>query len=152
MANALQLLNENHQNRVLSVIGQVDERLAEAVQRLYGEDVPSPFCRYSPDLPEATREALAIEVSRFRSRMTQALDKLGIVRREPPISARWSFRAAVLHARSDIEELAPRSMRGYGSLSPEAADALTSMVAALTDALDRLSELAAEETRGPNDP
>lgn len=114
-------LNENHKARLRATFAYVDEQLTEALSDLDPVKVQSPFSRYIPDATPLQRRVLTDYVARLRSTILKILEHHGIAQPPPSIHSTWAFRTTLALMRVALEELRPRSMRGYGELSEEAA-------------------------------
>ncbi len=136
-------LNDNQKRHLRLTFQHVDDLLAEALKALACSESPSPFQRYRPDSLPVQRKVLADYVARLRGLMAGILAGHDVALPEPQISSLWAFQAALMSARIDIEELAPKRMRGYGSLSDDAAGRLEAELAQVADVLDRMSEYLA---------
>jgi GTP-binding protein EngB required for normal cell division len=136
-------LNGNHKNRLLLTFEHVDKQLGDALHALGSADLPSPFQRCVPDSLPIQRKVMADYIARLRRMMVGVLDRHDIVRRKPTVSSVWAFRTALMFAKADIEELAPKYMRGYGGLSPAATHDLEVLVAELGSALDQMERYLA---------
>ncbi|HTP25071.1 MAG TPA: dynamin family protein [Anaeromyxobacteraceae bacterium] len=129
------LLNPNHARVVVATFVDVDESLARVEALCTGRIAP-----FAPERADVDGEAgalLASLISSIRRRMLEALDRLGVKRPEPTISARWSIETALQFAGIAYSELEPLRLRGYGALSPEAEHELEQVVRSLSSLLDR---------------
>jgi GTP-binding protein EngB required for normal cell division len=136
-------LNENHKNRLLLTFEHVDKQLGDALHELNSAGQPSPFQRRIPDSLPIQRKVMADYLARFRRIMTDILERFDIQPRKPTVSAVWAFRVAAMYAKTDIEELAPKYMRGYGGLSAAAAHDLDVLKTELCAALDQMDNYLA---------
>lgn len=126
-------LNENQVRYVLSLFRHVDRILEEAAR--LAEREPSPFERVRRDLSPDEARLLRSYISRVRSRLLSALDRLGVARPEPEGSARWAIETAIRSARVSLSELRRDGLRGYGAVDREAAAELAVLATELEDLL-----------------
>ncbi len=78
--------------------------------------------------------------------MQSFMKRHGIPLAEPKLSSIWAARSALVTAIVSLEELAPKSMRGYGSLSPEAAQTLETELKELVGTLGRMQAHLIDES------
>jgi hypothetical protein len=134
------LFQPNHERRLLTTFRHVDELVSQAVARLEPEASASPLCEFVPDAnPDQHRVATEC-LERMRSLMGGFLASHSIPAPQRNVSALWAAHSACLHARLSVEELRAGSMRGCGKLSPEAERELETLVAGLSEVLQRLSD------------
>lgn len=137
------LFNENHKARIRVTFETIDEMLSRARTML---DPAAPRSPLSIHISDATPEQFARfgeDASQYRAAMQAFMQRHDIPLAEPTLSSVWAARSALLTAIVSLEELGPKSMRGYGSLSPEAAKTLESEVQSLIAVLQRMQrELA----------
>lgn len=141
--SALNGLNEHHRKRLLVTLDRVDKQIADALHDLDSADRSSPFQRHIPDSLPIQRKVMADYLTRLRRMMMGILDRFNIQSRKPSVSSVWAFRIALMYAKTDIEELAPRHMRGYGELSAEAARDLETLKTDLCAVLDQMDDYLA---------
>jgi len=140
------LFNENHKARIRVTFEAIDEMLSRALQMLDPAAGRSPFSMHVSDATPEQFARFGEKAARYRAMMQAFMQRHGIPQAEPTLSSVWAARSALLTAIVSLEELGPKSMRGYGSLSPEAAQTLESEIQALIAALGRMQ---AHLTDGP---
>jgi hypothetical protein len=134
------LLPPNHERRVLTTFRFVDELVSQAVSRLDPASAASPLSEFVPDAKPDHHKVAAEYLESLRDFMRRFLDTHHISPPQRNVSALWAAHTACLHAKVSVEELRAGSMRGYGKLSPEADRELETLVAGLSDVLQRMSE------------
>jgi hypothetical protein len=134
------LFQPNHERRLLTTFRHVDELVSQAVSRLEPEASASPLCEFVPDANPDQHQVATECLERMRSLMGCFLASHSIPAPQRTVSALWAAHSACLHARLSVEELRAGSMRGCGKLSPEAERELETLLAGLSEALQRLSE------------
>jgi hypothetical protein len=112
-------LNEAQRRHVVASFAHVD-RLLQDIEHLAQPDA-SPFASERPDLsPDESRLLLSF-VRLARGQLLAALDRLGLPRPVPTVSARWSIETALRFAEIALSELQPKTLAAYGALDAEAA-------------------------------
>ncbi|MGH7669054.1 MAG: dynamin family protein [Gemmatimonadaceae bacterium] len=137
-------LNASQRRNVSSTFSYVDGLLRKIEHAIAGEG--SPFAPERPDIGPGESRLLGALVQGVRQRMLLALDRLGIPRPRPALSARWSVETTFNFADIAIAELNEASLRGYGTLDPAAAAEVTAVAGDLRRVLERGHELF----RGPS--
>ena len=123
----------------------IDGMLSQALAMLDPAGPRSPFSTHISDATAEQYARFGEEVARFRALMQAFMVRHGIPLAEPKLSSVWAARSALLTAIVSLEGLAPKAMRGYGSLSPEAAHTLESELKGLVSALGRMQAHLADE-------
>lgn len=123
-------IGENHARRILATFTHIDQ-LLESVENLARLD-PSPFSRERADMSERERKHLVSFVKRARERTLAAVDRLGIPRPEPGLSARRSVATSLLYAEIALAELDVATLRGYGPLDEVTAAEIKLLAEALS--------------------
>jgi hypothetical protein len=142
------LFNENHKARIRVTFEAIDEMLSRALAMLDPAGPRSPFSMHVSDATAEQFRRFGEEAARYRAAMQDFMTRHGIPLAEPKLSSVWAARSALLTAIVSLEELAPKSMRGYGSLSPDAARTLETEIKGLIGALGRMqSHLTDEATQ-----
>ncbi len=139
------MFNENHKARIRVTFEAIDEMFTRALAML---DPAGPRSAFSMHVGDATREQFARfgeEASRFRVAMQEFMQRHGIPLAEPTLSSVWAARSALLTAVVSLEELAPKSMRGYGALSQDDADVLDRQIQQLNATRGRMQSHLTEE-------
>jgi GTP-binding protein EngB required for normal cell division len=139
-------LNEHQVRHVVSTFAHVDGLLSD-IERLARDDL-SPFAKERPDLAPEEARLLQSFISLARTRMLTALDRLGIPRPQPNISARWSAGTALTFADIALSEITESSLRGYGAIDPAAAAELVALATDLRGFIARGKALLHESDVG----
>jgi hypothetical protein len=134
------LLPPNHERRLLTTFRYIDELISQAVSRLEPASTASPLSEFAPDARPDQQKMAAEYLDRLRELMRRFLDKHQIPPPERNVSVLWAAHTACRHARVSVEELRAADMRGYGKVSPEAAQELETLVACLADVLQKMGE------------
>jgi len=144
-------LNDPQKRHILVTFEHIDNLLIEALHKLTPSDPPSPLRgNYTDSLP-IQRKVISDYITHLRGIMIRVLESGNIAIPKPHISSVWSFRTALVFVRTALAELAPRYMRGYGTLPDDAAHELDVATTQLMDIVDRmdgyLSEGAGQDLR-----
>jgi len=143
-------LNPAQAGRVLATFRTIDALLEAMGSAEAG--AASPFDRTVPDLEPDDIRLLESFVASLRHRMLASLDRLGIPRPEPSISARWSIETSLGFAEISINELDGRSLRAYGPVDPAAAREVDAVATELRAMIGRGLELVRRARRDPPRP
>lgn len=139
------LFNENHKARIRVTFEAIDEMLSRALAML---DPAAPRSAFSMHISDATAEQyqrFGEEAARYRAAMQAFMVRHDIPLAKPTLSSVWAARSALLTAIVSLEELGPKSMRGYGSLSTEATQTLEVEIKGLIGSLSRMQSHLADE-------
>jgi len=137
-------LNDNHKQHLLSAFRVIDQRLGEILGLLNPDRGCSPFSDYVPDATPLQHRVVADHVTRIRASMRRILTEQGVILPPPSISSVWAARTGLLSAEIDLEELRPRSMRGYGELPEGSAQQLDAMVMELRTLFETVGSFLAQ--------
>jgi GTP-binding protein EngB required for normal cell division len=119
----------NSQQMYLRVSCQhIDKLLSEIEEILHSASSKSPFPHYILDLSPAQIRVVEDYIRRLRTQLVRALAWQDIDASEPTIPASRAITARLAFVDIALDELRPSSMRGSGSLAPEAALQLTGVV------------------------
>ena len=132
-------MNQAQQRRIATTFQHVDDLLNGAVQALAGTGAGSPFCEILPDADPVQRQVIEDQAERVRSLMLDTLLRLGIAPIPPFIPATRAALAQILGAEIDLQELTPKSLKGYGDCSLEDVQALAEANAAILAVLARMA-------------
>jgi hypothetical protein len=128
-------LTDNQVRHLLAVMSHADELLASAERAL--EEPRSPFPRLKLDVAQEERARVVAFVAVARERMAAVCDRLGVLRPEPTISARWAVETALDFASITFADLEPGTMRGYGPVPSALAQELVAISAWLQELMRR---------------
>ena len=123
----------------------IDEMLSRALAMLDPTGSRSPFSMHINDATAEQYNRFGEEAARYRAAMQSFMNRHGIPLAEPKLSSIWAARSALLTAIVSLEELAPKSMRGYGNLSLEDAKTLETELEELVGALGRMQTHLTDE-------
>lgn len=139
-------LNQFQAQHVESTFAHVD-RLLSTVEALSRPNT-SPFARERSDVsPEEARFITAF-VQQMRMRMIAALDRLGLPRPVPRVSARHSADVTLRFAEIALADLSTSSLRGYGEVDSEAGAEVSALAADVRELIERGRALFHEEENG----
>jgi hypothetical protein len=140
------MFNENHKARIRVTFEAIDEMLSRALVMLNPAGSRSPFSMHITDATHEQFARFGEEAQKIRAAMQSFMQRYGIPLAEPSLSSVWAARSAILTAVVSLEELGPKSMRGYGALSPEAAQTLDAEMRDLIAALQRMQSHLIDES------
>jgi len=139
-------LNPSQARSVAATFQYVDGVLSGAERFARGE--LSPLAGERADVAPDEGRLLLSSVAVARERMLAALDRLGIPRPQPKLSARWGIETGLKFAASALGELDTAHLRGYGAVDAEAARELEALAADLEAVLRRAVALLHERDAG----
>ena len=139
-------LNEFQGQHIETTFGHVDQLLI-AVEALTRTNL-SPFARERADISPDEARFLAAFVQQMRTRMIAALDRLGLTRPTPTLSARNSADVTLRFAEIALADLSAKTLRGYGPVDPDAGAEVNALSADLKDLIQRGRALFHEQERG----
>lgn len=151
--------NENQRRHLRATCEHID-RLLDSLQEALAASPsmgasPSPpeadraapsrraFPRFVADLAPATARALDDEIGRLRGQLLRIVEAQGIPALAAAIPASRSAAATLLFIELALDELAPRNVRGYGEVSPAAAEALRGIVDEIHQEVSRMRTILA---------
>ncbi len=137
--DSLHGFNENHRRSLRVKFQYMDQTLAEVERILASADSPSLFEQYAPDTTPIQRTVAHGYVTRIREVIRRVMHELELPAPRPHCGALWAARTQLMGVSLSLDELRPRSMLGYGTLSEPAARTLEAIYAelrALTNQLD----------------
>jgi len=124
-------LNPSQRNRLLVTCKHIDGLLGSIEATLNAAASNSVFPNYAEDVSSFQRRGIEAQIARLRSQLLQVLASQSMAPEPPQISATHSIKVALTFVDIAIAELAPRHMRGYGTVSEEAAADLNEIVSEL---------------------
>lgn len=146
MPKTVTKLNEFQAQHVETTFSHVD-KLLEAVEALARAN-GSPFAREKRDVTPDEARFLAAFVQQMRMRMIAALDRLGLARPKPNVSARYSADVTLRFAEIALADLSAKSLRGYGPVDPEAGAEVGALAADIRELIERGRALFHEQEAG----
>lgn len=142
------LLNPAQQRRLRITCEYVDKLLVDIENGLHSADSKSPFPKYIADLSPLQQKIVQDYIARIRVRLVSALEGQNIDREPPSIPLSRSVHVAATFMDIAVEELRPKSMRGYGELAPEAEWELNGIVGELAGIIAKLDQVITEAGSG----
>jgi hypothetical protein len=127
------VLRYAQQNIFLTSLRHIDLLLSEIETITECEAQSCVFPRFQPDFDGQTREEIHKIVANFRGTIRDSMQRMAVPMPTPEIPASHAIESNLDFVDVDIEELRPRYLRAYGTLTPETADDLNAV-------LDRLQE------------
>lgn len=137
------MFNDYQKAHILNVFHSVDELLAKMLDYLDSSGPGSPFSDFVTDATPVQGRVIADYSSRVRNTMRRLLESHAISLPAKRTSAVWAARAAIMAARVSVDEMRPRAVRGYGSLTDDDAQELEKMIAQLQDLLNQMDRFLA---------
>jgi hypothetical protein len=115
------LLNENQARRLRITCQHVDRTLSEIEGILDESASATAFPAYVDNISPAQREAITEAIARIRHRLIETLTRQEVDPKMPAIPVSRAILGRMYIVDIAAEEIRPRRMKGYGSLSPDAA-------------------------------
>lgn len=131
-------LNE-HQKRHLRASSQEIDRLLTEAETILNRASQSPFPAYSDDLTPAQKKVVQDYIARLRTQLVRVLESQQISLPKPDCGVSRALQANLIAIDIIIEELQPKYMKGYGSLSDEATVDLNGIVQELQGLVAKLN-------------
>ena len=128
-------LNPSQCNRLLITCKHIDRLLGDIEATLNTACSNSVFPNYVEDVSSFQRKGIEVQIAHLRAQLLQVLGSQSIAPEPPQISATHSITVGLTFVEIAIAELAPRHMRGYGSVSDKAAADLNEIVTKLQAAV-----------------
>lgn len=139
-------LNEFQAQHVESTFSHVD-KLLTAIEALARPNT-SPFARARSDVDPQEARFITGFVQQMRVRMISALDRLGLPRPNPRVSARHSADVTLRFAEVALADLSPSKLRGYGEVDPDEGAEVAALATDLRELIERGRALFHEEENG----
>jgi GTP-binding protein EngB required for normal cell division len=121
-------MNSSQQTYLRVSCQHIDNLLSQIEEIVHSASSKSPFPRYILDLSPAQIRVVEDYIRRLRTQLVRALAWQNIDASKPTIPASRAITANLAFVDIALDELRPSSMRGSGSLAPEAALQLTGVV------------------------
>ncbi len=134
------VLNPYQERHLQTALHEADRLLSDIEQVLNSAGSKSPFPKYVVDFTPAQRKTIEDYIGRIRVRLVRVLEGQNIEPESPSIPATRAIHSALTFIEIAVEELKPRSMRGYGEVPTPAAAELNGIIgelSALVQQLDR---------------
>jgi hypothetical protein len=142
----MSMLNPNQIRHVVATFAHVDS-LLQAVERVTRTGL-SPFAPEQPDIADDEARLLQSFIAIARARMLGALDRLGIARPVPNLSARWSVDTSLNLSEISLIDLDGEHLKGYGAVDEAAASELAAFAADLRGVIRRARHVLHERDPG----
>jgi hypothetical protein len=127
--------SDNQVRSILVRLGYIDQLLMEIDQ--VTRNVDSAFSTKAADLSPAEITSFQQFVTHARSELMHTLDTLAIQRPIPDGSARWNIKTNLTFADVTLDELTPKSLRGYGDLPDDAATIISNVIQQLHQVIQK---------------
>ena len=126
---------------IIATFKYIDESLESAFGAATGEANNRVLCpQYVLALPPEQQSALKPELAAFRKRLQLFLDEQQIMV-QPTISATNAIKTAIGFVDISLEEILPKRLIGYGSLSQEGAREISRLVSELRHITARMTAI-----------
>jgi len=123
--------NPYQQRHLLITCQHLDGLLAGMEEVLSSASSRRAFPKYISDFTDAQRKTVEDYIARVREHLLRVLASQGLDPGQPDISALHAIRVSLDFLAIDVEELAPKHMRGYGPVTAEAATELQGIISEL---------------------
>src|SRR6266704_6719667 len=140
--------SEHHQRHVRTTFQYIDKLISEAEHTMSDAGSASPFRRHSDDTTPIQRKVTHDYILRIRELMRRVMEELNISPSEPHSGAVWAAAINLMFCSISLNELTPERMRGYGPLSPEAAQRLDGIRAELDSLVAKLRNFLGQGAGG----
>jgi GTP-binding protein EngB required for normal cell division len=141
-------LTENHARSLTASVQHAANLIRDCEQVLTSAEHPQAFSRYTGPLSPPQLRIARDYLDRLREQLLRFLEAADLPAPEPTIEAVRALSTSMMFLDDAFEEMRPQYLRGYGALTPQAAEALEGLVAEL-QALVR--EAAAVFTGAPSE-
>lgn len=131
-------LTEAQSRAILSRAIHVDRLLSQVLHMLDASDVLAPT--YVMDLSPDQVQAVRVQVHTVRAQLEDTLTQLGIAIPPPHQSVRRAASTTLLFAADALDEWRPKTLAGYGNVSPEAAEQVDRLAESLQEQLAVLQQ------------
>ena len=115
------LLNENQARRLRITCQHIDRTLSEIEGILDESASATAFPAYIHDITQTQRELITASIAKIRTRLVETLARQEVDPKMPAIPVSRAILGRMYIVDIAAEEIRPRRMKGYGSLSPDAA-------------------------------
>jgi hypothetical protein len=127
------LLSYAQQNIFITSLRHIDRLLSDIESIVEGDEGAGVLARFHSDLDTFEREKIHHALDQFRRTLSDSLQRVGITEPKPHIAAAHAIETNLDFIEVDIEELRPRYMKAYGTLTVEAANELNGLLDILQD-------------------
>lgn len=145
--NSANSLNSNQERRLSVTCRYIDKLLGDMETSLNISASKLAFPHYALDVSSTQKEIVEDFISRIRSQLVRVLETHGVQRPAAEIPVSRALRANLTFISIAVEELKPEYMKGYGEVSPAAADELRQISVELQELAKQLDRYLARELR-----
>ena len=117
-------LSETQARRLRVTCQHVDRVLCEIENILDESASGAAFPSYVDDISPAQREIIVDYMARIRARLVETLERQEVDSGKPEVPVSRAIRGRMYTIDIAAEEIKPRRMKGYGTVSPQAATEL----------------------------
>jgi hypothetical protein len=139
-------LNETQRRHLYDGFAHLDRQLEAIAAIARAAESGGLFPRYQNDLTPAARAAIDQRIARVRAQLRARMAAIALVPEPAPLSAAQAIAAQFNLAEIGLDEIGARAMRGYGEVSPAAADALDQLTGELAATLATAARAPAPTT------
>ncbi|MFZ0640692.1 MAG: dynamin family protein [Candidatus Acidiferrales bacterium] len=139
MGGSAHALNESQQRHLRVSCQYIDKLLSEVESILNSSASKSAFPRYISEISSANRRTIEDYLARIRAQLIRVLDGQGIQRETPTIPDVRAISVTLGSIDIAVDDLKPRSMRGYGEVPESVALDLNGIVGELQGLVSRLN-------------
>ena len=124
-------LNHSQQRRLRVTCEYIDKMLCDMENALHSAESQSPFPRHVADLTPAQARVIEDHIRRLRAQLLRVLAWQHMKPNPPDIPATRAMTTDLAFIDIAIEELKPRYMRGYGTVTKDATAELNEVISEL---------------------
>ncbi len=146
MTDRSNALNSNHERRLSVTCRHIDKLLGEMESALNVSASRLAFPQYALDLGPEQGRIIEDYIGRIRAQLVQVLDRQDIARPPADVPVSRTLLSHLTFVDIAAEELRPRYMRGYGEISPAAAEELDKIATDLQKLIRQFHHYLAECT------
>ena len=133
--------NDAQVRYIVATFKYIDENLENAFRAATGDANKEALCpQYVLDMPPEQQIALKPELASLRVRMRKFLDEQ-LIAVEPTTSTANAFKTAIEFVDISLEEIQPKRLAGYGSLSRKGATEVAHLIAELKQITARMTAI-----------
>lgn len=129
------------QNIFITSLRHIDRLLSEIGNIVDNDGGACVFARFHADLDAREREKIHYALGQFRRKIFDSMERIGIAVPSPQIAASHAIETNLDFVDVDIEELRPRYMKAYGTLTPDTANDLNAVLDSLRDEARRFRRI-----------
>jgi hypothetical protein len=126
-------LSYAQQNIFITSLRHIDRLLSDIEGIVDADDGVGVLARFHSDLDAREKQQIHRALGQFRQTILDSMHRIGITEPKPQVAAFHAIETNLDFIEIDIEELRPRYMKAYGTLTPEAAAGLNAVLDTLQD-------------------